>query len=185
MIGYLEGKIKYSVPGKIIIFCNGIGFTVSVPTSLSLLQDSEAQLYIHTHLREDNLSLFGFSNPEDLSLFETLIGVSGIGPKIGLSMFSSSSAPLIKEAISSSNLAFFTSIPGIGKKTAQRLILDLKSKISKGDVNMENLEGNSELVDSLVGLGFQKTEISKIISKIDFSSSIQDQIKLSLKLLKR
>lgn len=185
MIGYLEGEIKYSTTGKVIIFCNGIGFTVHIPSSLSFLQGKKAELYIHTHLREDNLSLFGFQTPEDLSLFETLISVSGIGPKIGLSMFSSSSTPLIKEAISSSNLDFFTSIPGVGKKTAQRVILDLKSKISKGDVNMENLEGNSELVDSLVGLGFQKTEISKIISKIDFSSTIQDQIKSSLKLLKR
>ena len=185
MIGYLEGKIKYSTTGKVILFCNGIGFTVNIPSNLNFLQGKEAQLYIHTHLREDNLSLFGFSTPEDLSLFETLIGVSGIGPKIGLSMFSSSSAPLIKEAISSSNLAFFTAIPGVGKKTAQRVILDLKSKISKGDVNMDNLEGNSELVDTLVGLGFQKTEISQIISKVDFSASIQDQVKLSLKLLKK
>lgn len=185
MIGYLEGEIKYSTVGKIILFCNGIGFTVHLPGNINLLQGSKAQLYIHTHLREDNLSLFGFTTPEDLSLFETLIGVSGIGPKIGLAMFTSSTAPFIKEAISSSNLAFFTAIPGVGKKTAQRIILDLKSKISKGDVNMDNLAGNSELVDTLVGLGFQKSEVSQIISKIDFSSSIQDQIKQSLKLLKK
>ena len=184
MIGYLEGEIKYSTAGKIILFCNGIGFTVSLPHNLNFLKGEKTELYIHTHIREDNLSLFGFKTPEDLSLFETLISVNGIGPKIALSMFSASSAPLIKEAISTSNLAFFTSIPGVGKKTAQRIILDLKSKVSKGDVNMENLEGSSELVDSLLTLGFQKSEINKIISKVDPALPLTEQIKSSLKLLK-
>jgi Holliday junction DNA helicase RuvA len=183
MIGYLEGQIKYATTGKVILFCNGIGFTVSLPNNLAFLKGQKVELYIHTHLREDNLALFGFSTPEDLSLFETLIGVNGIGPKIGLAMFTSASAEMIKQAISSSNLTFFTSIPGVGKKTAQRIILDLKSKISKGDVNMDNLEGNSELVDSLVGLGFQKSEISQIITQVDSSQSISTQIKSALKLL--
>lgn len=183
MIGYLEGTVKYSTVGKVILFCNGIGFTVHLPSNLNFSEGSQTHLYIHTHLREDNLALFGFSTPEDLSLFETLIGVSGIGPKIGLAMFSSATAEMIKQAISGSNLNFFTSIPGIGKKTAQRVILDLKSKISKGDVNMDNLEGNSELVESLVGLGFQKTEISKIITQVDSTQSISSQIRSALKLL--
>lgn len=183
MIGYLEGEIKYATTGKVILFCNGIGFTVNTPSNLSFLKGQKTQLYIHTHLREDNLSLFGFSTPEDLSLFETLIGVSGVGPKIGLTMFTSASAEMIKQAISSSNLTFFTSIPGVGKKTAQKIILDLKSKISKGDVNMDNLEGNSELVDSLIGLGFQKTEISRIITQIDSTQTLSTQVKTALKLL--
>ena len=183
MIGYLEGEIKYATVGKVILFCNGIGFTVNLPSNLAFLKGQKTELYIHTHLREDNLSLFGFSTPEDLSLFETLITVSGVGPKIGLAMFASASAEMIKQAISSSNLTFFTSIPGVGKKTAQKIILDLKSKISKGDVNMDNLEGSSELVDSLIGLGFQKAEISRIITQIDSTQSISTQVKTALKLL--
>lgn len=185
MIGYLEGEIKYGSPGKIILFCNGIGFTISVPSNVAVLKGTTMELFIHTHLRDDNLSLFGFTTPEDLNLFETLISVSGVGPKTALTMFSSATAALIKEAISSSNLSFFTSIPGIGKKTAQRLILDLKSKISKGDVNMDSLEGSSELVDSLISLGFQKLEINKIISQIDSSFTIEKQLKQALNLLNK
>ena len=84
-----------------------------------------------------------------------------------------------------SNLAFFSSISGVGKKTAQKIILDLKSKIGKGDVNMSNLEGNSELVDSLVSLGFQKGEISSVYSQIDSSLPLGAQVKSALKLLRK
>jgi len=185
MIGYLEGEIKYSNAGKLILFANGIGFTVQTPTNIVYLEGEKAKLFIHTHIREDNLALFGFKDPEDLNLFEKLISVSGIGPKIGLSMFAAASASMIIQAIATSNLNFFTSISGVGKKTAQKLILDLKSKVSKGDANMENLEGNSELLDSLLSLGFQKTEVSKIFSQIDPSETLSNQIKQSLKLLNK
>ncbi len=185
MIGYLEGKIKYSGKGKVILFANGIGFTVFIPSSLTFLEKDQAELFIHTHLREDNLSLFGFATPEDLDLFELLISVSGVGPKIGLAIFGVSNAENIIKAIESSNLTFFNAISGVGKKTAQKIILDLKSKVSKGEINMKNLEGSSELVDSLVGLGFQKQEISSVISGIDSSQTLSAQIKEALKLLRK
>lgn len=184
MIGYLEGEIKYATRGRVILFAGGVGFNVNIPTNLAFLTEEKTQLYIHTHLREDNLSLFGLAAPEDLDLFELLISVSGVGPKIGLAVFSQSTTTNIMNAIQSSNLNFFTSISGVGKKTAQRIILDLKSKVGKGDVNMENLAGASELVDSLIGLGFQKPEISTIISDIDSSLPLANQIRLALKLLK-
>ena len=98
-------------------------------------------------------------------------------------MFSAASASTIAQAISTSNLNFFTAIPGVGKKTAQRVILDLKSKISKGDVNLELLDGNPELVDSLVGLGFQKGEIARIVSQVDTTQDLSLQIKSALKLI--
>lgn len=185
MIGYLEGTIKYANKGKLILFANGIGFTVSTPTSVTFLEGESAKLYIHTHLRDDNLSLFGFSTPEDLDLFELLISVSGVGPKIGLSIFSQANSENIISAIQTSNLNFFTAISGVGKKTAQRIILDLKSKVGKGDVNMSSLEGASEFVDSLVSLGFQKSEVSSIISQIDMSQPLASQVKSALKLLKK
>lgn len=183
MIGYLEGTIKHFQLGKIILFSGGIGFTVHIPSSLNFSQNQKVELFIHTHLRDDNLSLFGFDTPENLDLFELLISVNGVGPKIGLAIFASATSANITEAISQSNLNFFTSISGVGKKTAQRIILDLKSKIAKGDVNMNALEGNSELVDSLISLGFQKHEISKVISQIDSSLPLASQVRQSLKLL--
>jgi len=185
MIGYLEGVVKYKTQGKIILFAGGIGFTVFLPSNISLLENRQATLYIHTHLREDNLALFGFKTPKDLDIFELLITVSGVGPKIALAMLSYSSEEKIKKAISESNLAFFSSISGVGKKTAQKIILDLKSKIGKGDVNMSNLEGNSELIDSLLSLGFQKGEISSIYGEIDTALPLGAQVKLALKLLRK
>jgi holliday junction DNA helicase RuvA len=185
MIGYLEGIVKYATQGKIILFANGIGFTVRLPANLNYLVNQKTELFIHTHIREDELALYGFQTPSDLDIFELLLTVSGVGPKIALAMLSSSSAENIKNAISESNLAFFSSISGVGKKTAQKIILDLKSKISKGDVNMNNLEGNSELVDSLISLGFQKNEISSIYSQIDSSLPLGAQVKSALKLLRK
>ena len=185
MIGYLEGSVKYATTGKIILYAGGIGFTVHLPTNIHLLETQKIELFIHTHLREDDLSMFGFQNPTDLDIFELLLTVSGVGPKIALAMLSASSADHIKNAISESNLAFFNSISGVGKKTAQKIILDLKSKISKGDINMSNLEGNSELVDSLVALGFQKNKISSIYSQIDSALPLGAQVKSALKLLRQ
>lgn len=185
MIGYLEGTVKYASTGKIILFANGIGFTVHLPHNVNFLESHKATLYIHTHIREDDLSLFGFKTPQDLDIFELLLTVSGVGPKIALAMLTSSTEANIKKAIMDSNLGFFSSISGVGKKTAQKIILDLKSKIGKGDVNMSNLEGNSELVDSLVSLGFQKTEISSIYSQIDSSLPLGAQVKAALKLLRK
>ncbi len=184
MIGFLEGQVKFATIGKIILFANGIGFTVNIPGNINFLENQKTSLYIHTHIREDNLALYGFNSAKDLEIFELLLTVSGVGPKIALTMLTSSTEKNIKNAIVESNLAFFSSISGVGKKTAQKIILDLKSKLGKGDVNMGNLEGNSELIDSLISLGFQKGEISSIYSKIDNSLSLGAQVKEALKLLK-
>lgn len=185
MIGYLEGIVKYAKSGKIILFANGIGFTVHLPLNLNFLENQKATLYIHTHIREDILALYGFKTPTDLDIFELLLTVSGVGPKIALAMLSSSTEEKIKKAISESNLAFFSSISGVGKKTAQKIILDLKSKVDKVEINMENLEGNSDLIASLTSLGFQKGEIASIYTKIDTSMSLAAQVKSALKLLKK
>jgi holliday junction DNA helicase RuvA len=184
MIGYLEGLVKYSGTGKIILFAGGVGFTIHHPHNLVFLANQKIALYIHTHLREDSLSLFGFPTAKDLDIFELLLTVSGVGPKIALAMLSASTEENIKKAISESNLAFFSSISGIGKKTAQKIILDLKSKIGKGDVNLSNLEGNSDLQNSLISLGFQKNEISSIYTQIDTDLPLSEQVKMALKLLK-
>jgi len=185
MIGYLEGEIKYASKGKIILFANGIGFTVFIPGNLSFLEKDSAKLFIHTHLREDNLSLFGFATATDLDLFELLISVSGVGPKIGLAILTTTGSENVIKAIESSNLSFFTSISGVGKKTAQKIILDLKSKVGRGEINLKNLEGSSEIIDSLISLGFQKQEIAPIIGEIDNSLPLESQIKSALKLLHR
>lgn len=183
MIGYLEGVIKNSQKNKVLIFTGGVGYAVFIPENHDLKKSDKTELYIHTHFRDNELSLFGFKTADELNLFEILINVSGVGPKTALNIFSTSTPDRIINAISESNLLFFTSISGVGKKTGQRIILDLKSKLSKGDISLSKLEGDSELSQSLISLGFQKSEINSIVSKIDTSTPIENQIKQALKLL--
>ncbi len=185
MIGYLEGKVIFAEKGKVILFCNGIGFIVSTPHNLNFTKSQEVQLFIHTHIREDDLALYGFQTAEDLKLFDTLISVSGVGPKIALTMLSVSSEETIKNAIISSDLAFFSSVPGVGKKTAQKIILDLRSKITKTDLDISKLEEDSDFTNSLVSLGFRKSEVASIYSKIDPSLPLDQKVKTALKLLKQ
>ena len=104
------------------------------------MENQKTELFIHTHLRDDNLSLFGFKTAKDLDLFELLISVSGVGPKIGLAIFSSATSENISLAIGQNNLSFFNSISGVDKKTSQRIILDLKSKKNKGVLNVDSLQ---------------------------------------------
>ncbi len=183
MIGYLEGVIKHAQKNKVLLFTGGVGYAVFIPENHGLKENDKIELYIHTHFRDNELSLFGFKTADQLSLFEILINVSGVGPKTALNIFSNSTPEKIINAITESNLMFFTSISGVGKKTGQRIILDLKSKLSKGDISLSKLEGNSELSQSLISLGFQKTEINSIITKLDTSTPIENQIKQALKLL--
>ncbi len=185
MIGYLEGQIKHYAKGKALLFAGGIGFAVFTPSTYAFSKGIKVELFIHTHLRDDNLSLFGFKTAEELDLFELLITVSGVGPKTALNIFDFGTPEKITDAIKDSNLTFFTSISGLGKKTAQKIILDLKSKISKGDISLAKLEGDNELVDSLLSLGFQKSEIGKVIGKIDSTEPLPSQIKNALKLLSK
>ncbi len=185
MIGFIEGTIRYAQKNKVLIFTAGVGYSVFVSESHGLNVNDKASLYIHTHFRDNELSLFGFKTADELNLFEVLINVSGVGPKTALNIFSASTPDKVITAIKNSNLSFFTSISGVGKKTGQRIILDLKTKLSKGDINLNKLEGDSQLSDSLISLGFQKNEINSVLPKIDVSNSIEDQIKLALKLLRK
>lgn len=185
MIGYIEGVIKNSQKNKVLVFTGGVGYAVFIPENHGLKENNKINLYIHTHFRDNELSLFGFKTADELNLFEILINVSGVGPKTALNIFSTSTPDKIITAISDSNLLFFTSISGVGKKTGQRIILDLKSKMSKGDISLSKLEGDNQLSQSLLSLGFQKSEINTILPKIDSSEPIEIQVKQALKLLRK
>jgi len=126
MIGFLSGQVKSSQLGKIIIDINGVGYLVHIPSNLNPTPSSKVDLHIHTQVKEDDISLYGFTQATEMELFRHLISVSGIGPKIALTVLSVGSPDQILSAIKSSNIDFFTSISGIGKKGAQRLIIELK-----------------------------------------------------------
>src|SRR5947209_4926087 len=132
MIAHLRGRLLEKFPNHAVIDAAGVGYsvTISIPTFSDLPKlGDEVSLHIHTHVREDALALFGFLGKEEKQLFEKLIGVSGIGPKLAITILSGMSTELLAAAIRSHDHASLTRIPGIGKKTAERLVLELRDKL--------------------------------------------------------
>jgi holliday junction DNA helicase RuvA len=191
MIASLEGIIDAVSKDNLIVNVNGIGFKVTVTTSVLSemgITGREVKLYTHFHVREDDMSLFGFSSLDELKLFETLISVSGLGPKTGMAMLSAMSADQVAMAIASGSVETLTTIPGIGKKTADRLILELKDKV--GGVMISTPAGraaqeNADVVGALVSLGYSVQETTKAVNALPSGKklSLEEKVKLTLQYL--
>lgn len=189
MYRYIKGFIEEIQEDFIVIDNNGIGYKIN--TSVNTIRDiklrEEAKVYTHLNVREDDMSIYGFSLKEELQLFLNLISVSKIGPKVGLGILSALSVDEIKYAIINEDANKLSEAPGVGKKTANRMILELKDKIK--DYNIENLDttkikinsNTDEALDALVSLGYTKYEAGNVISRINIEGlSTEDIIKLSL-----
>src|SRR5947199_4706305 len=140
LIAYLRGRILEKHPNRVIVDVNGVGYDVAVPLSTFYgLSDAggEVALRVHTHVREDAIALFGFATVLELDLFERLIGISGIGPKLGLAVLSGIEPGELIGAIERGDLARLTAIPGVGKKTSERIVLELKDRLPKTRVVVE------------------------------------------------
>jgi Holliday junction DNA helicase RuvA len=191
MIASLNGVIEAVSKDSMIVNVNGIGFKVAVTTSVLSEFGSigrEIKLFTHFHIREDDMSLFGFASPDEMRLFETLISVSGLGPKTGMAMLSALSADQIAMAIASGSVETLTTIPGIGKKTADRLILELKDKV--GGVLISTPAGraaqeNADVVSALVSLGYSVQETTKAVNALPTGKllSLEEKVKLTLQYL--
>lgn len=173
MIAFLEGTVQNKPEKALIINVGGIGYLVQVPEIVR--QETEIEenlsLYIHTHVREDDLSLFGFPTLSDLTFFKQLISVSGIGPKTGLEFFNTNTS-IIKGAILSSDIAMLSRTPGIGKKTAERMILELRSKIDPNEVEQrthghitENID--EDAMDAMMSLGYSRGQVYRVLAKAE------------------
>lgn len=186
MIGSLTGTPKM-LGKQLIIEVGGVGYSVSVGTSTlsQIIHKTQVQLCIHTHVREDEITLYGFLSSQDKSLFEHLLGVSGIGPKSALFIADRGVEP-ITQAVQSADVSFFTQIPRVGKKLAQKIIIDLRSKLGalkELDLTPESQQ-YSDVVMALENLGFAKSEIYKAIQSIDIEQlSLSDAIKATMKQL--
>ena len=195
MIDYIKGKIIELTPTYTVIENNGIGYMIqiSLQTFSALENKSDVTIYIHHYLREDEEQFYGFSSKDERGLFRLLIGVSGIGVSTAQMMLSSLSSDEIRNAIISEDINRIKSIKGIGLKTAQRLILELKDKIVKGggpDRTPLFSAGSNAIIEeattALVLLGFTKANVSKAISAVlkdEPSASLESIIKLALKKL--
>jgi holliday junction DNA helicase RuvA len=189
MIAGVKGTIEAIGSNWIIVDVGGISFQVFVPTStLSVLGVVGGQVKLHTHLavREDNLSLYGFSSARELALFQTVTTVSGIGPKLGLAMLSAMEVDQLTMAIASGDADLLTSIPGIGKKIASRIVLELKDKIGSSWMitqDLEAVQSNSEVLGALTALGYSVAEATHAVATLPASSnlSLEEKVKLTLK----
>ena len=188
MIASLNGKMESLSSDGAIINVGGIGFRVYMPTStLSTLDPigKEVRLHTYLHLREDNVSLYGFASTDELGLFQNLISVSGLGPRLALAMLSAMSIERLATAIVSGSTELLTEIPGIGKKMAERLILELKEKISVGWITTPTAqlaEENTEIVATLTSLGYSVSEATQAVASLppDEALSLEDKVKQAL-----
>ncbi len=188
MIAGLHGKLESLGSDWAIINVNGVSFQVYMPTStLSTLSTvgEEVKLHTHLHLREDNATLYGFTSADELKLFQTLIGVSGLGPRLALAMLSAMSVDQLTMAIATGSIDLLTEVPGIGKKMANRLILELKEKIGAGWITTpaaQLAQENADVVAALTSLGYSVAEATRAVATLPPSSdlSLEEKIKQAL-----
>jgi holliday junction DNA helicase RuvA len=177
MIASLRGSLLEKRPNQIVVDVHGVGYDVAIPISTyASLPDTgiEVKLQIHTHVREDAIALFGFLTADEKTLFEKLISVSGIGPKLGISVLSGLAAPDLASAIRSGDIQKLTRIPGVGKKTAERMVLELRDKVDLGSgaatpVSTEKSAPFSDIehdvLSALINLGCQRPAAETAIRK--------------------
>ncbi len=198
MIALLTGLIAYKSPDHVILDVHGVGYRVMIPfsTYYELPEEGTATLHIHTSVREDAILLYGFRTRTEKTFFQLLISVSGIGPKLARDILSNIQPPQLAAALLQGDLHKLSAIPGIGKKTAERLVLELKDKAGKLD------SGNSPAVDSvgrslpentvlddvssaLLNLGYKDVQVRKVLAELDCagSASVEEVLKQALKIL--
>ena len=188
MIASLQGAVESLGSDWAIVNVGGVGFRVYMPTSvLSTLGavGESVKLHTHLHVKEDDVSLYGFGSPNELQLFETLIGVSGLGPRLALAMLSTMNVEQLTMAIATGSTDLLTSVPGIGKKMAERLVLELKDKIGAGLIAIpaaQIAEEHAEVLAALTSLGYSITEASQAVATLprDSNLTLEEQVKLAL-----
>jgi len=190
MIATLEGTLEYRGADSVIINVGGIGFRAYVPSStlsqLGTIGD-KVSLYTHLHVKEDNISLYGFASSEELALFKNLISVSGIGPKAALALLSALNPEQLAIAITSSNVDLISQVPGVGKKMASRLVIELKGKIEKEwkGAALPLAPENTDAITALTSLGYSLREATQAISNLPDSTelSLEEKVRIALQQL--
>ncbi len=170
MISYLKGNLIQKSPNRITIDINGVGYCTWIPLSTYLKLGNihePVALFIHTHVTDSTLDLFGFSTEDEKDIFLKLINISGIGPKIALNILSGMEASDLEEAIQQSDIARISLIPGIGKKTAMRIALELQEKLEKKEKVLQAKDSHEkeDLISALMNMGFRRKEVERIVDE--------------------
>ncbi len=200
MIAYLEGKLIEKNPTHLILEVNGVGYSINIPVSSYASVGEVGQtvkVLTYQYVREDELRLYGFASGQEKALFELLISVNGVGPRVALGILSSISVEDFQRSVLAEDLDILTHISGVGKKTAQRLVVELKEKLGKVDLGVERgvevkerigVPGDEEAVLALVSLGYNKLDARKAVQKVNSESKeslpVEELIKRALKYAK-
>jgi Holliday junction DNA helicase RuvA len=191
VIASLRGRVAWSAVGVTELDVGGVGYRLATTATASrraaAAGDGEVTLLTHLHVREDALQLFGFASEAERSLFEMLLGVSGVGPKAALAIVSGYEPDQIRRAVQSGDHALFTSIPGIGRRTAERVVIDLKDKVGGlalpvSGTDAAALAGNRHTAarDALVGLGMSVAEAETALRPVDETLPVEERVRLAL-----
>jgi Holliday junction DNA helicase RuvA len=188
MIAHLRGKLIARHPNQVIVDAMGVGYdvTISVPTFSELPPaGGEVALHIHTHVREDQIALYGFLRPEEKHLFEKLISVSGIGPKLAITILSGMPTDEMTSAIRGNDVARLTKIPGIGRKTAERMVLELRDKLPPVGTDQVHVVPSlsavqEDVLSALMNLGYQRATAEKALSTVEKNASFDAMFRAAL-----
>jgi holliday junction DNA helicase RuvA len=199
VIGYLRGNVVRATGEQVVVEVGGVGYLLSIPVTARERAGrvgSQVELHVHTHVREDQLALYGFATPEELELFEQLIQVDGVGPKVGLAILSTASISVLKQAILNGDVAPIRRAPGVGPRTAQKVIIDLQPKLTaeaamlvvpRAAAAATDGEVPGQVESALRGLGFSVQQARQGIEAVDWSSAPapQEALAAALKALGR
>jgi holliday junction DNA helicase RuvA len=199
LIAYLRGKVLRAEPGAVVVEAGGVGYLVAIPASAREKvgpPGTEVQVHVHTHVREDQLALFGFTSVEELQLFEQLIQVDGVGPKVGLAILSAASLDVLKRAILAEDVGPIRRASGVGPRTAQKVIIDLKPKLEAEEALLALPRATAAAGDGAVpkaveealrGLGFSSQQAKQGIDAVDWTAqpTAQEALALALRALGR
>lgn len=182
MLATLQGTVTAKGDSHLVVETGGIGFKVHVPAPLAARWGTvgrRVQLFTHLHLRENEVSLYGFETRDALSFFELLLGVSGIGPKVAIGVLSAGSVDALRSAIAGGDTDYLTRMPGIGKKTAQRIILDLRGKLEKEElVPAPPLSpADEDVIAALTSMGYSQSEAREALASVpDQGMSVEERL---------
>ena len=200
MIALVRGSLVYKSIDHVIIDVGGVGYRLFIPLSTfyALPENGEASLYTHTHVREDALLLYGFLTLEEKELFVAMIGISGIGPKLAINILSHIPVADLRNAIAGGDVKRLSGLPGIGKKTSERLVIELKDKIGAIDMplsatgtsaltDQSSGELTNDVISALVNLGYKENQARKVLQSMELAPDVpmEDVLKGALKVLVR
>lgn len=191
MIGSVRGTvIERHATGEVLVEVGGVGYRLLVPLSAvpGLEPATNAFLFTHLHVREDAMVLYGFPTRDERDTFEALIGATGVGPKLALAILSVHSPNVLRRALADDDLDALTLVPGVGKRTAQRLLVELKARLAVPDVDLGAVAGagpsaRGEVRDALTGLGYSAEEVRDVLGQLPSDGAVEDLLRDALRLL--